>query len=131
MIEHGSDVSMEKMFDFFLQPDALLSSQNLETTLRKIHHNPEKMLTLAVLENGLTCFREYISARDVKGKRLFREAEQWILEENGNWLFSFDNTCETIGLNSQNIREELLRRRYYRQWGSIGAEPPKKNGQFV
>jgi hypothetical protein len=25
----------------------------------------------------------------------------------------------------------LLRRRYYRQWGSIGAEPPKKNGQFV
>ena len=115
MIEHGSDVSMEKMFDFFLQPDALLSSQNLETTLRKIHHNPEKMLMLAVLENGLTCFREYISARDVKGKRLFREAEQWILEENGNWFFSFDNTCETIGLNSQNIREELLRRRYYQQ----------------
>ena len=119
------------MFDFFLQPDALLSAQNLETTLRKIHHNPEKMLMLAVLENGLTCFREYISARDVKGKRLFREAEQWILEENGNWLFSFDNICETIGLNSQYIREKLLRWRYYQQWGSIGAEPSKKNGQIV
>ena len=102
------------MFDSFLQPDALLSAQNLETTLRKIHHNPEKMLMLAVLENGLTCFREYISARDVKGKRLFREAEQWILEENGNWLFSFDNICEALDLNPGYIREGLLHWRDHR-----------------
>jgi len=105
---------MEQTMDSLLQPDALLPALYLETIRRENHLDPEEMLMLAMLEDGIACFQKYISSRDVKGKRLFREAEQWILEENGNRLFSIDNICETIGVNSQYIREELLRWRHHR-----------------
>ena len=58
------------------------------------------MLLLAVPADGMICFQKYISTRDGKGKRLFGDAEEWVLmEQNGDWLFSFDNICEILGLN--------------------------------
>jgi hypothetical protein len=53
--------------------------------------------------------------RDGKGKSLFREAEEWVLmEQKDDWLFSFDNICEALGLNPQYIRAGLLRWRQKR-----------------
>ncbi len=73
------------------------------------------MLMLAVLEDGVICFQKYISTRDEKGKKLLSEAEEWVLmEQNGDWLFSFDNICETLGLNPGYIREGLQRWRHHR-----------------
>jgi hypothetical protein len=102
--------------DSLLQPDTLLPAQYLETIRRENHLDPEKMLMLAVLEDGVICFQKYISTRDEKEKRLLSEAEEWLLmEQNGeDWLFSFDNVCETLGLNSGYIREGLLRWRHHR-----------------
>ena len=105
---------MEQLMDSHLQSDTLLPAQYLETMRGKNQLEPEKMLMLAVLEDGVICFQKYISTRDEKEKRLLSEVEQWILEENGNWIFSFDNICETIGVNSQYIREGLLRWRHHR-----------------
>jgi len=36
-----------------------------------------------------------------------REAEEWILEESTEWLFSFDNICESLGLHPKYIRGGL------------------------
>jgi len=106
---------MEQTMDSLLQPDTLLPAQCLETIRRENHLDPEKMLMLAVLEDGVICFQKYISTQDEKGKRLLSEAEEWVLmEQNGDWLFSFDNVCETLGLNPDYIREGLLRWRYFR-----------------
>jgi len=70
---------------------------------------------LAVLEDAITCFQVYFAARDKQKTRLFREAEEWILlQEKSDWLFSFDNVCETLGLNPGYIREGLLRWRHFR-----------------
>ncbi len=102
---------MEQTMDSLLQPDTFLPAQYFETIRRENHLDPEKMLMLAVLEDGVICFQKYISTRDEREKRLLSEAEEWLLmEQNGeDWLFSFDNVCETLGLNPGYIREGLLR----------------------
>ncbi len=106
---------MEQTMDSLLQPDTLLPAQYLETIRRNNHLDPEKMLMLAVLEDGVTCFQKYISTRDEKGKKLLSEEEEWVLmEQNGDWLFSFDNICETLGLNPGYIRAGLQRQRHHR-----------------
>ncbi len=105
------DESVASLF----QPDTVLPAQYLETVCRKIHRDAEQELVLAVLEDAVSCFQKYFAARDKIGRRLFREAEEWILlQEKSDWLFSFDNICETLGLNPGYIREGLLRWRYHR-----------------
>ena len=102
---------MEPTIDSVLQPDTLLPAQYLDTVRRENHLDPEKMLMLAVLEDGVTCFQRNFSTQGEKEKRLLSEEEEWVLmEQNNDWLFSFDNICETLDLNPGYIREGLQRR---------------------
>ncbi len=95
------------------QPDSVSPAQYLETVCRKTHLEAEQELMLAILKDAVTCFQGYFAARDKTKTRLFREAEEWILQqEKSDWLFSFDNVSETLGLNPGYIREGLLRWRY-------------------
>ena len=97
------------------QPDTGLLPQYLETVCRKTYLEAEQKLMLAVLEDAVTCFQGYFAARDKKEARLFREAEEWFLQQDkSDWLLPFDNVCETLGLNPDYIREGLLRWRHFR-----------------
>jgi hypothetical protein len=71
--------------------------------------DPEQRLMLAVLEDAVSCFQKYPLAKDTRRKKLFHEAEDWILEQNSDWLFSFESICEVSGLNPQYIRQGLMR----------------------
>ncbi len=96
-------------------PDTVSPAQYLETVRRKTHLEADQELMLAVLEDAVTCFQVHFAARDKQKTRLFREAEEWILlQEKSDWLFSFDNVCENLGLNPGYIREGLLRWRHFR-----------------
>jgi len=64
---------------------------------------------LAVLEDAIQCFQDNASARSGRRKRLFEEAEEWILEANSDWVFSFESICEVLGFNPQYVRQGLLR----------------------
>lgn len=97
----------DKAFSLF-QPDILLPAQYFETTRRKSHLEPEKKLMLAVLEDAIWCFQNCLLARDKKRKSLFGEAEEWLMEETSDWLFSFENICEVLGLNPMYMRKGLL-----------------------
>ncbi len=110
-----STEELDKRVASLFQPDTVSPAQYLETVCRKIHRDAEQELMLAVLEDTITCFQKYFAARDKIKTRLFREAEDWILQqEKSNWLFSFDNVCETLGLNPGYIREGLLHWRDHR-----------------
>jgi hypothetical protein len=63
---------------------------------------------LAVLQDAVECFQKHAMAQYVWEKKLFREAEDWILEKNIDWPFSFENICETLQLNPDYIRRGLL-----------------------
>ena len=102
-------LSVEEKVSSLFQTDTLLPEQYLDTFRRKTHLEPEKRLMLAVLEDAIACFQKYIHARDGKGKTLFRDATEWIEEENADWLFSFENICEMLGFNPRYVRNGLMR----------------------
>ena len=99
----------------YSQPYLFKPDTSFDPQWRKTHLEAEQELMLAVLEDAVTCFQGYFAARDKKEARLFREAEEWILQQDkSDWLLPFDNVCETLSLDPGYIREGLLRWRHHR-----------------
>jgi hypothetical protein len=67
----------------------------------------EQALRAAILENAVKDFQRYFVARKRKEKRQYQEAVDWILGKSSDWLFSFENVCEEIGLNPSYLRRRL------------------------
>jgi hypothetical protein len=97
----------EKLASLF-QPDTLLSSQYFDSLRRKTLFEPEKRLMLALLEDAIHCFQDNLSAQTARKKKLFDEALDWIVETDGDWIFSFDHVCETLGFTPEYMRQGLL-----------------------
>jgi hypothetical protein len=120
--DHGGLTMDEKIASLF-QPDTLLPAQFYGYLRATTFSPPEMRLTLALLEDAINCFQDNLMAESAKGKKLFNEAEEWILDEGGDWIFSFRNVCELLGLNPSYVRQGLLRwkkeRRYLgdKVWG--------------
>jgi len=108
-MNYETGLSVEEKVASLFQPDTLLPAQYLETFRKKGYLEPEKRLMLAVLEDAIACFQKYLFSRDGRGRALFREAEEWIVEEGSDWLFSFENICEVLALDPQYVRQGLLR----------------------
>jgi len=106
---YDASLGVEEKMGSLFQPDTLLPAQYFDTFRRKANSEPEKKLMLAILEDAIDCFQKYIFARDGRGKGIFREAEDWILEENGDRLFSFETVCDALGFNPSYVRQGLLR----------------------
>ena len=53
-------------------------------------------------------FQKHVLAQYPWDKKLFQEAENWILKKNSDCLFSFESICENLQLNSDYIRQRLL-----------------------
>ena len=80
----------------------------IERVYKKDIREGEEKLMLAVLQDAVECFQIYVLAETQREKRLFQEAEDWILETDSEWLFSFENICETLQLHPDYLREGLL-----------------------
>lgn len=73
---------------------------------------------LAVLEEAIHCLRgKGLNGKRDKGeiKRLSRDAEKWFLDRGSDYIFSFENICQVLGINPASARAEILRRRPQRQ----------------
>jgi len=88
--------------------DSDASRRYLDTFRRSEYLEPEKVLLLALLEDAIQLFQKYRSARDRAGKAQFREVEDWFLRDGNQWLFSFENVCDLLGLDPQYVRRGLL-----------------------
>lgn len=80
-----------------------------------------RALMLAVLEDGIACFQGYFFKPSRTNEKLFLEAEEWI-NSNDDDVFSFNNICETLGLDPQRLKSGLER------WKAkqIGAPPEER-----
>lgn len=105
---HQSRRSMDENIGSLFQPDTLLVEQYLRNFRRRISLEPEKTLMLAVLEDAINCFKDNVAAESEKKKRLFEAAEQWILADDGDWVFSFQITCEVLGFSPEYVRQGLI-----------------------
>lgn len=65
-----------------------------------------RALMLAVLEDGIACFQAYYFQPSRTNERLFQEADEWIHSDD-DAVFSFNNVCETLGLDPANLRKGL------------------------
>jgi hypothetical protein len=63
---------------------------------------------LAVLSDAIEQFQKHVHSKDERGKKLFREVEEWFLEKDGDCLFSFEYICETLELHTDYIRQGLM-----------------------
>jgi hypothetical protein len=115
-IRDRSSLTMDEKVASLFQPDTLLPAQFYGNLRRRNLLQPEMQLALAILEDAINCFQENLMAEGGKGKKLFNEAEEWILEEDGDWIFSFRNVCELLGLNPAYVRQGLLRWKQKRQY---------------
>ena len=85
-----------------LTPEQFYDSRRDDSTIR-----PVKKLMMAILEDALRCFQNNADAKGGPRKRLFSEAEQWLIGEGGEGPFSFETVCETLGIEPQFLRRGL------------------------
>ena len=90
------------------QADTLATEQYLATYKRKINLDPERALMFAVLQDAVVCFQEYVGAQNKRKRRLFREADEWILSADNFHLFSFENVCASLGFDANYLRRGLM-----------------------
>jgi hypothetical protein len=80
----------------------------IEAVYKKNIREGEERLILAVLESAVEDFQKYVLARNIRGKKLFQEAEEWFLDNDSEEAFSFKSICETLGLHPDHIRKGLV-----------------------
>jgi hypothetical protein len=114
------------------QPDLVLPLQFFAGQKRKAAAGSERQLFLAILQDAVECFQKYLHARDVRGRRLWAEAEEWLLLDDRTWPFSFINVCEVLDIHPRFLRrgllawkEQSLARRPAGD-GRDGVEPPQR-----
>ena len=91
------------------QPDILLPAQYQQSRRNRYLLMPEQKLALAILEDAVACYQKHQSDRTAKGRALFRMAEEWVMNPDENWVFSFENICAVLELNATYMRAGLSR----------------------
>jgi hypothetical protein len=86
----------------------ILAAEDFARTYRSCPLSPERELMVAVLEGALADYQRCCSARDKKGMKQFADAKAWIRESDSEWIFSFINCCEALGIDPDYLRMGLL-----------------------
>jgi hypothetical protein len=87
----------------------ILAGEDFACTHRSRPLSPERDLMVAVLEEALADYQRCWKARDKKGMERFADAQAWILESDSEWIFSFINCCEALGIEPGYLRQGLVR----------------------
>lgn len=115
MDEHDH-TSLDRHGNLF-EPEIVLPAQFFTSLRGRAAHNGERRLLLAVLEDAISCFRKHLVAHDNRGRRLFREAQGWIMSDDREYPFSFENICDCLQLDAAYVRQGV------RQWARLAASP--------
>jgi hypothetical protein len=94
------------------QVDTLAAQQYHDTYRRKIPQQSVIRIMLAVLEDAINCYQENIFAVSKKRLQLFKEAEDWFMNDDASWIFSFVSICSILNLEPDYFRLGI------RQWGA-------------
>ncbi len=70
---------------------------------------PIKRLMQAVLEDAMRCYQTCASSRSRAQRRLFVDAEAWLMDRKADGPFAFETVCEALGIDPSCLREGLRR----------------------
>ena len=103
----------------FVAPDIILPSQ-LPTAYGQARRTmAEYQLLVAVLDDAVQCFQKYAQPKSRRQRRLFKDAEAWIMstqrlpardtDDATPSFFSFEYVCEMLGIDADDVRDRLQR----------------------
>jgi hypothetical protein len=69
----------------------------------------EREFMIALLEDAFNCYRKYAFSGTRRGRRLFEEAEAWLMEPDTEAAITFEYVCEVLGIEPDPIRHGLAR----------------------
>ncbi len=109
------------------QPDILAPAQYFEGFKKEQARAPERDLVLAILEDAVLSFQRYLKSSREKERHIFTDAEEWFLSDDRDWVFSFLNVCDFLGLDAEFLRKGLFRWKEAALSGA-GGEIPESTG---
>ncbi|MGE0680506.1 MAG: hypothetical protein AB7P69_06300 [Candidatus Binatia bacterium] len=56
-----------------------------------------RRLMLSVLQDALASWFRYRRDSSKRGRRLFRETQEWFWSSDQSWLYAFESICEHLG----------------------------------
>lgn len=106
-IFEGEDINSFTRYIFSPDPVSRFQHEKVHGVQKgSVDDQALRALMLAVLQDGIACFQGYFFQPSRTNERLFHEAEKWI-HSNDDGIFSFNNVCETLGLDPENLRKGL------------------------
>ena len=97
------DIRAEEALAAIFQPNTVAPAEYFTIYEKKPGLEPEKTLMLAVLEDAIGCFQNFVCAMDNRQKKWFLEAEEWFNEEERGYSSSrisvtpYDSILSTLG----------------------------------
>ncbi len=92
---------------------------------RQGDYQPLRRLMIALLEDAVLTYQRNLLAQNDAGRRLFAEAEAWLMEENRDLPLRFENVCDVLDLDAGFLRGVLLRWRARAAASEPGAVPAR------
>jgi len=93
-----------------MTPDTLTPGQYYDgLRADDAYARPIKRLMLAVLEDAMRCYQTYARSRNRAQRRLFVEAEAWLMDRGADGAFAFETVCEALGIEPSCLRDGLRR----------------------
>jgi len=87
------------------QEDSEMPARYWEAVQGKADLEPERKLMLAVLEEAIHTYRQNI----LTSRRLLRDVEAWLFDDQADDPFSFQAICDALDLSPECVRRGILR----------------------
>ncbi|MEZ4753193.1 MAG: hypothetical protein R3A13_02655 [Bdellovibrionota bacterium] len=69
---------------------------------------PERALLSALLFDGIQAYMMYLMSPDEFTQSKYKEAYHWVNTKGDEYIFSFENSCEALGINPEYLRFGLI-----------------------
>jgi len=103
VVEAAPEIHRDAMDEY----ETILPSQFGDLLRNDQARPPEHRLMLAVLEDAVRSYQRYLSSSDSRGRRLFREVEEWFDSDAATWPFSFVVICQIFDIEPEYVRAGL------------------------
>jgi hypothetical protein len=92
------------------EPDTILPTQFYAMFKNSQYREPERRLMVAILEDAVSCLLTDLHRSNLRQRKQYEEAKAWVTtNEESEWIFSFKNICEVLGMDPGYLRRGLIR----------------------
>lgn len=107
----GAEAKMQNRdTNSLFDPEVVLPDQMFPGSKLPAFVQSEGRLMLAILQDAVDCYQRHALARNPRHRAEFEEAKQWITSSDSDWVFSFENICNVLGIDPDYVRSGLANR---------------------